>query len=182
MMGPLQSAMQPLLGMFQAPMQAVQSLAGLPQSMLGQLSGLSGASLAGEAEMPAAMLAAAASPGAGAAGGAGAGLGGVGGLGAAGGSVGGGAGVGSVPGPPLTSYTRPTSSFAPESSGRPVGLRNGLLSAAELRGPTTAGGGALPVSPANAGMLGRGKGEDNNDDVAHARIVLAGDRQPGAAV
>jgi hypothetical protein len=80
-----------------------------------------------------------------------------------------------MPGAGLTSYTRPTSSFAPENSGRPTSLKTGLLSAAEVRGPTASpmgGGGAMPMSPANAGMLAHGKGENSKDDVAHARIVM----------
>ena len=172
-MQPLQSAMQPLMGMFQAPMQAMQGLAGLPQSLLGQLGPMSGPSMAGAAEVPAAMFAATVGPGAdavGAGAGAGAGLGGVSSVGATGAGVSGSA---------LTSYTRPTSSFAPENSGRPVGLKTGLLSAAELRGPTmTAGGGPVPVSPARAGMLGHSKVGASRDDAPLARIVIAGDPGP----
>lgn len=172
MMRPLQSAMQPLTGMFQAPMQAVQSLSGLPQSMLGQLEGLAGVGLAGEAALPSAMLPAAGAPGVGSVG---AGLSG---LGAAGGVVSGGVGAGG-PAAALTSFTRPTSSFGSENSGRPVGLKTGLLSATELRGPTTTGGAAVPISPAHAGMLGQGKGYGAKDSVQHARIVRTGGRQAG---
>jgi len=177
MMQPLQSAMQPLTGMFQAPMQAVQSLSGLPQSMLGQLGGLSGQAMSGEAQVPAAMLAAAGAPaGVGAAGGSV----GIGAAGSAVGAVGGGVGGvgGGVPGAGLTSFTRPTGSFEPENSGRPISLKTGLLSASELRGPTTTAGGAMPISPAQAGMLGHGKGENSKDDVQHARIVLAAGTAP----
>ena len=175
---PLQSAMQPLMGMFGAPLQAMQGLASLPQSLMGQLGAVSGAPLAGEARVPAAMLAAAVGPGANAVGagaGVGAGVGGVSSAGAAGAG-----GVGGVPGAALTSYTRPTSSFAPENSGRPVGLKTGLLStAAELRGPTTmAGGGPVPVSPGHAGMLGQSKGGNAKEDVPVARIVIAADPGP----
>ena len=176
-MQPLQSAMQPLMGMFQAPMQAMQGLAGLSQSLMGQLGAVSGAPIAGEAEVPAAMVAAAVGPGAeavGAGAGAGAGLGGVSSVGASGAG-----GVGGVPGAGLTSYTRPTSSFAPENSGRPVGLKTGLLSAAELRGPTTtAGGGPVPVSPARTGMLAQSKVGNAKDDAPVARILIAADPRP----
>ena len=174
MMQPLQSAMQPLTGMFQAPTQALQSLSGLSQSALGQVNSLAGTSASGEIGLPAAMLAAPGAPGGLGTAGGGSGL--VGGPGA--GSVGG-AGVGGVPGSGLTSYTRPTSTFAPEHSGRPAGLNTGLLSTAEHRGPTTtAGGGPVPVSPAQAGMLGQGKAGGAKEDVAHARIVVPESRRP----
>lgn len=181
MMQPLQSAMQPLTGMFQAPMQAFQSFAGLPQSMFGQLAGrFTGGGLAGELatgeirefEDPTAMLGAA-----GVAGGAGAGSGGAGGPASAiGGAAagGGGAGAGAMPGPGLTSYARPATSFAPENGGRPAGLKAGLLSTAELRGPTTTAAGA-PVTP--TGMLSPGKGENAGAKAQRARLVwAAGDR------
>jgi len=106
--------------------------------------------------MPAAELVKATSPG---------GLGG--------GVGGGGGGAGGFPGAGLTSYTRPTSSFAPENSGRPTSLKTGLLSTTELRGPTASGmGGGMPVSPAHAGMLAHGKGDDSKTEAAHARIVV----------
>lgn len=175
MMQPLQSAVQPLTGMFQAPMQALQSLGGMPQSMLGQLGGLFGAGLSGEAAGEAAgeVVAPAAVGGV-------AGLGtglsgfrsGLDGLGA--GGVGG-VGSAAMPGAGLTTYTRPTSSFAAEASGRPVGLKSGLLSAAELRGPTSTSGGGMPVSP---GMLGQSKGEKDRRTVPHARLVPAFDSTP----
>lgn len=165
MMQPMQAAMgaiQPLMGMFQAPMQAFQGLSSLPQSMMGQLGGLMNGMKGADAAMPAADLVKAGAP-------AGAGAGGIGGGGAGGG------GGGGLPGAGLTSYTRPSSSFAPENSGRPTSLKTGLLSAAEVRGPTAApmGGGGMPMSPAHAGMLGQGKGENSKDEVAHARIVVA---------
>ena len=174
MMQPMQAAMgamQPLMGMFQAPMQAFQGLSSLPQSMMGQLGGLMSGMKGADAAVPAAELMKAGAP----AGGAGVGGAGVG---------GGGGGGGGVPGAGLTSYTRPTSSFAPENSGRPTSLKTGLLSAAEVRGPTSAGmgGGAMPMSPAHAGMLGQGKGENSKDDVAHARIVVGQDPQPQTRV
>jgi hypothetical protein len=164
MMQPMQAAMgamQPLMGMFQAPMQAFQGLSSLPQSMMGSLGGMFNGMKGADAAMPAADLVKASAP---AGGGVGMGGGGIG---------GGGGGGGGMPGAGLTSYTRPTSSFAPENSGRPTSLKTGLLSAAEVR-PTAApmGGGAMPMSPASAGMLGHGKGENSKDDVAHARIVM----------
>jgi PPE-repeat protein len=180
MMQPLQSAMQPLMGMFQAPVQAFQGLSSLPQSMMGQLGGLSQAGIAPEAQIPAAMLAAAGGPGAGLAGaagsvGAGTGAASLGGAVSAGaGGLGGGVGA---PAAALTSFTRPVSSFAPEGGGRPAGLPGGLLSASELRSPTTSvAGGPMPISPAQAGMLGHGRGENTRDEVALARIVLKSDR------
>ena len=163
MMQPMQAAMgamQPLMGMFQAPMQAFQGLSSVPQSLMGQLGGMFGGMKAGDAAMPAAELVKASSPGS---------LGG----GVGGGGAGSGGAAGGFPGAGLTSYTRPTSSFAPENSGRPASLKTGLLSTTELRGPTTSGmGGGMPVSPAHAGMLAHGKSEDSKDEVAHARIVV----------
>lgn len=171
MLQPLQSVVQPLTGMFQAPMQALQGLSGLPQSMLGQLGELTGGPLA-QADVPAAVLVADAVPGElGAAGnGAGASLGGPGAVGA------GGIGGGGSPAASLTSYTKPTSSFAPENVGRPIGLKPGLLST-DVRGPTTTvGAGGVPVSPGQAGMLGRGKGDGDKAGVQQARIVVPRDR------
>ena len=171
MMQPMQAAMgamQPMMGMFQAPMQAFQGLSSLPQSMMGSLGGMFGGMKVGDVAVPAADLLKAGAPGAGGFGG-----------GAGGGGGGGGAG-GGFPGAGLTSYTRPTSSFAPETAGRPTGLKAGLLGAGDLRGPTTSGtGGApMPMSPAHAGMLGHGKSESSKDDVVHARIALTHDLQP----
>jgi hypothetical protein len=97
--------------------------------------------------------------------------GGAGGLGAT--AAGGAGGLGAFPGAGLTSYTRPTSSFEPETGGRPTGLRAGVLNAAELRGPTAStgmGGAPMPLAP--AGMLGRAGGESDKDSVARARVVL----------
>jgi PPE-repeat protein len=173
MMQPLQSTIQPLTGMFQAPTQALQSLSGLSQSALGQVNGPAGTSASGDIGLPAAMLAAPGTPGVLGTAGGGSGL--VGGPGV--GSVGG-AGVGGAPGSGLTSYTRPTSTFAPEHSGRPAGLNAGLLSTADYRGlTTTAGSGPVPVSPAHTGMLGQGKAGGVKEDVAHARIVVPESRR-----
>jgi hypothetical protein len=169
MMEPMQAAMgamQPLMGMFQAPMQALQGLTSLPQSMMSSMGGMFGNSMK---PTDAAMEAVSEPLKAG--GGAAGGLGGFGG-GGGGGGVGGG-----LPASGLTSYTRPTSSFAPENAGRPTGLKSGLLNAGEVRGPTTSppGGTAMPMSAAGAGMLGHGKGDGQKDDVTHARIVVDGD-------
>lgn len=159
-------AIQPAMGMFQVPMQAFQGLSGIPQSMAGSLGGIFGGMKAGEVAVPAADLVKASAAGAGA-------------FGGVAGGGGGGAGVG-FPGAGLTSYTRPTSSFAPENAGRPAALRAGFLSAAGLQGPTTSQAGiAAPVSSAGAGMLGHGKDESGKRDVAHARIAFAKDSRPG---
>jgi hypothetical protein len=108
-------------------------------------------------------------------------LGGGGAAGGLGASAGGGVGGIGYSGAGLTSFTRPTGTFEPETvGGRATGLRpGGVLSAAELRGPTTTGmGGApMPVSPAAAGMLGREGGDSDKDRVAHARIVVDHDSQ-----
>ena len=173
-------AAQPVLGMFQSPVQAAQSLAGLPQSMFGALGGVAGGALTREPEVPAALLAAAGGTGAvgiGAGGAVGAGS-----VGAATVGAGAGGGVGGVPGAGLTSFTRPNGSFAAENSGgRPVGLKTGLLGAAELKAAGTAAtsGAAMPVSPAHAGMLAQGKDSKDRDGVTHARVVLSGDRPIG---
>jgi len=159
---PLQSMLQPLVGMFQGP---AQVLSGLPQSMLGRLTGGAGP---GGGQAGVLQPGMAAGPGGlGAAGGAGAAPSGHGSVGAAGGgATGGAAGAG------LTSYTRPTSTFAPEHGGRPVSLKPGLLSA-EFRAPTTGTAGApVPVAP---GMLGSSKDGGADRDVRHARIVVSGD-------
>jgi hypothetical protein len=158
-MQPMQAAtggFQPLMGMFSAP-QAVQGFSSLPQSMMGSLGGVFKGMKAGDAAVPATELVKAGPPiGTGA----------------------GGGGGGGLPGGGLTSYTRPTNSFAPEHSGRPTSLKTGLLSAAEMRGPTAAGmgGGAMPIPPANAGMLAHAKADNSKYDVDHARIVV--DRNP----
>lgn len=88
-------------------------------------------------------------------------------------------GAGGYPGAALTSYTRPASTFSPETGGRPIG-RAGVLNAADLRSPTSstsAGGmGGMPMSP--AGMLGRGNGQaagstgSTDEQVRNARIVV----------
>jgi len=170
--GLFSGATQPLQEMASGPTQALssgtQSFTGLLQNFMGGFSGM-GTPNAAAAESAAAGLA---GP-----------LGGAGGGAAS--SIGGGAGaVGAgYPGAGLTSFTRPASTFEPDG-GRPTGLRpSGVLNAADLRGPTTTGtgGGAMPMSPASAGMLGRGEsgGSDRSakDGVTHARIVVDRERQ-----
>ncbi len=166
--GLMSGATQPLQEVASGPTQAVssgaQSFTGLLQNFMGGFSGM-GSPNAAAAESAAAGLA---GP-----------LGGAG--GGAAGSLGGGAGaVGAgYPGAGLTSFTRPASTFEPDG-GRPTGLRpSGVLNAADLRGPTTTGtgGGAMPMSPASAGMLGRENGGSDKDKVTHARIVVDRERQ-----
>lgn len=145
-------ATEPLKEMLQAPMQAMQGVTSLPQSMMQSFGGMfpsAGAPVAAAVGEPA--LAA----------------GGI--TGSAGGGIGAGGGF---PGAGLTSYTRPTSSFEPEASGKPASLRAGVLNAAEVRGPTVSTGGApLPMTP--AGMLARGEADKDADkDVARARVVV----------
>lgn len=171
---PVQSALgslQPAMGMFGTPLQAVQSLAGMPQSMMGSPEAPLGAANTQGAGLGSALAAGAASLSG--HGGATAGPGGV----AGGGVRTGGGAAGAFPGAGLTSYTRPTGSFAPENAGRPAGLRTGLLSTAELRGPTTTGvgGTAAPVAPAQVGMLGNNRADESSDGrgkVPRARVVL----------
>jgi PPE-repeat protein len=163
-MSMVSSVTQPLQQVVKTPMEAVQGMTSLPQSMLGSMTGMfssaGGAPNAAAAEAVAGPVVA----GGGAAGG----------LGAA--SAGGAGGVGAFPGAGLTSYTRPTSSFEPETGGRPTGLRAGVLNAAEVRGPTAStgmGGTPMPMSP--AGMLARASGsESEKDAVTRARIVVGG--------
>jgi len=167
--GLMSGATQPLQSMASGPTQALssgtQSFTGLLQNFMGGFSGMGSQNAAAEAATASEALA---GP-----------LGG--GAGGAAGSLGGGAGaVGAgYPGAGLTSFTRPASTFEPDG-GRPTGLRpSGVLSAADLRGPTSAatGGGAMPMSPASAGMLGRENGGSEKDKVTHARIVVDRERQ-----
>lgn len=161
---PAQAMMQPALGMFGGPMQAFGGMAGLPQSLGGAL----GSNVFGDEQIPAPLLAGTGMPvtGAGSAtavGSAGVGTGGFG---------------GGTPGAGLTSYTRPASTFASENSGRPAALRTGLLSTAEFRGQTTTGmGGALPISPAHAGVGAPGKSAADKDGVSHARVIVGPGRK-----
>lgn len=167
--------MQPLMGMFQAPTQALQSVSSLPQSMMGQFGGLSGGAEPDDAAIPMGMPAPAGALGIGSAAGMASGLGGTGGAGAAGvghaGSVG-------VPSAGLTSFTRPTSGFAPEGGGRPVSLKSGLLGGPESRGPTPFAGGGVPTPMTQAGSLSRSKGETAKEGGPRARVVIDSDRMP----
>ena len=171
MMQPIQGAlgsMQSATGMFQTPVSAIQSLAGIPQSMMGSLRGIGPETGLGDVPVLAAILPGGTppigEPGVGAAG-----------TGAVGNSTIGTGAVASpsgVSGPGLTRYARPAGSFAPETAGRPTGLKTGLLSAAEFQGPSPTGsGGPLPVSAGQSGLLGRGKEVGDRDDGPRARIV-----------
>jgi PPE-repeat protein len=163
-MSMVSSVTEPLQQVVKTPMEAVQGITSLPQGLIQSMGGMfssAGAPNAAAAEAVAEPVLA----GGGAAGG----------LGAA--SAGGAGGIGGFPGAGLTSFTRPTSSFEPETGGRPTGLRAGVLNAAEVRGPTVStgmGGTPMPMSP--AGMLARGSGgESNKDAVTRARVVVGGD-------
>jgi hypothetical protein len=186
MMQPIQGAlgsMQSATGMFQTPVSALQSLAGIPQSMIGSLRGIGPETDSGAFPVLAAILPGGVPPigvppiGESGVGAAGTGTIGTGTSGTVG--TGGGASPGGVSGPGLTSYARPASSFAPETAGRPTGLKTGLLSAAEFQGPTPTGsGGPLPVSAGQSGLLSRGKEVDDRDDGPRARIVAGARPQP----
>ncbi|MDT5350414.1 MAG: hypothetical protein QOH91_3701 [Mycobacterium sp.] len=159
-MSMVSSVTEPLKGMVQAPMQTFQGFSSLPQTMLQSMAGMfpTAASPNAAAAVAEPVLAAGGTAG---------GLGGA--------SAGGAGGLGAFPGAGLTSYTRPTSSFEPESGGRPVGLRAGVLNAADLRSPTATtglGGAPMPLTP--AGMLARGSGGESEKDVARARVVVDG--------
>lgn len=161
MMQPMQAAMgvmQPASGMFSAPSPAVQSLSGLPQSVMGSLGAIAGppGESAARPALPATPVNGTAS------------------------SVGG-APPGGYPGAGMTSYTRPTSSFSPELSGRPTSLNPGLLSKTEFRGPTTQGsaGTGMPLPPMHGGMLGQKKADEPRSPATHARVVVDADRIGG---
>ena len=161
-MQPIQAAlgsMQPVMGMFQTPIQALQTLAGPLQSMSGSLSAKPGGVGGNGSAVAAAALSGAGNPVS--VPNAGFGLGNA------------GSGAAGLPGSGVTSYSRPASSFAPETAGRPIGLKTGLLSAAEARAAATLGTGsaALPVVPTGSGMLARGRDAGNQDDAPRARIV-----------
>jgi hypothetical protein len=162
LLGPLQqaasSAIQPMTSAFQTPMQGLQSLSSLPSSLMGATGGLFSSAPASEA----AEMAAAAGPLA--SGGSAAG-----GLGAGAASAMGGAGAFSGAG--LTSYTRPTSTFDPQTGGRPTGLRT----VAATSSPTTSMGSGMSGMPMAPGARGSG-GDSEKQAVTHARIVVAGDR------
>jgi hypothetical protein len=153
---------EPLQQVVKTPMEAVQGITSLPQGLaqsmgsLFQSAGTPNAAEAGAVAEP--VLAGGAAGGLGSASATGAG------------------GLGAFPGAGLTSYTRPTSSFEPETGGRPTSLRAGVLNAAEVRGPTAAMGmGGTPLPMSSAGMLARGNGsESDKDAVTRARVVVDG--------
>jgi hypothetical protein len=150
---------QPASQIFQAPTQGLSSMSSLPSSLMGAFGGMfSSASAPQGAEM--ASLTGPLASGGGAAGGIGAG---------AASAMG---GMGAVSGAGLTSYTRPTSTFEPDSGGRPMGLRT----VAATSGPTTSTGGGMGGMPM-APMAARGNSEESSQQgaVAHARIVVPGD-------
>jgi PPE-repeat protein len=189
LMQPIQGAlgsMQSATGMFQTPVSAIQSLAGIPQSMIGSRRGIGPETDSGDVPVLAAALPGGAppigEPGVGAAGTGTVGTVGTGTVGTVGTGTVGPGGVASpsgVAGPGLTSYARPASSFAAETAGRPTGLKTGLLSAAEFQGSTPVGsGGPLPVSAGQSGLLGRGKEVGDRDDGPRARIVAGARPQP----
>ena len=175
---PIQGAlgsMQSATGMFQTPVSAIQSLAGMPQSMIGSLRGIGAESDSGDIPVLAAVFPGGAPP----IGEPGVGTVGTGTVGTGTARPGGVASPSGVAGPCLTSYARPASSFAPETAGRPAGLKTGLLSAAEFQGPTSVGsGGPLPVSAGQSGLLGRGKDVGDRDEGPRARIVAGVRPQP----
>ena len=161
---PLQamSAAEPVTGMFQAPGQALGGLAGLPKLLDGTpvTGGLD--NWEDDSYIPSALPG---TPGMSS-------LGGAAGIapapGAGGGPV---AGVGGVPGPGLTTYHRPASSFAPETGGRPAPLKTGLLSAAEFHGPTGLGT-PLPVAAAHPGMQAPSRSPGDREGVTQARVLI----------
>jgi PPE-repeat protein len=157
---------QPLQQLVSAPMQGIQGLTSMPQGLMSSMGGLLQSGGAPNAAAEAGAVAEPVLAGGGAAGGFGAT------------AAGGGGGLGGFPGAGLTSYTRPTSSFEPETGGRPGSPRAGVLNAAEVRGPTAStgmGGSPMPMSP--AGMLARGSGGGSDKDaVTRARVVVGGDR------
>jgi hypothetical protein len=181
---PMQSVMgslQPALGMFQAPLQALQGLASMPQSA---------GRVVDEDLLPADGIGPAApADGIGPAvpgGGIGLGVPGVGAAGfgsAAAGSasaavIGGGAPAGfGASGAGLTSYTRPTNSFAPENSARSASSRPGLPGGLAVS-PAGLGGVPMPVSPTHGGVAGLSKVDDGRDGVVRARLILPGDGRP----
>ena len=146
--GPIQAALgalQPALGMFATPVQAVRDLGGFAQSVAGPTSTPSAAIGTSAGAIPAAVGPAAIGSGGGPATGTGVGTG-------------------------VTSYARPARSFAPEYGGRPAGRDFAGSSVTEWRGPT-ASSGAAPVGPAGAGLLARGREAADDGGGSRARIV-----------
>ena len=157
--GPIQAALgalQPALGMFATPVQAVRDLGGLSQTVAGPTSAPPAAIGIGAGAIPAAVGPGAVGPGA---------------VGSGGGSATG-AGLGSG----VTSYARPATSFAPEYGGRPAGRDFAAPSVTEWRGPTATSG-AVPVGPAGAGLLARGREAADDGGGSRARIIA--DRPTG---
>lgn len=173
----LSSFMGPAQGLLSGVTQPFQSVAGLPeQGFQGLSSSIQPLMSAVTSVSPQNAMAAEAGTAEAVSASFGAGGGAAGGLGAGGGA----SGIGSSAAG-LTSFTRPTSTFEPETvGGRATGLKpGGVLNAAELRGPATSGGmggSPMPMSPA-AGMLGREGAGSDKDRVAHARIVVDRDSQ-----
>ena len=180
-------ALAPMAGMFQAPAQTIGGLSGLLPSMSARRDGTLGeddGSHGDEFGFPVEEFAGpgTAEPGIG---GRAIGIGGTG-AGAVSGS--GAAAVGGLRAAGITSYIRPQGAFEPPNSGRPVGMKAGLLSTAtelqgpvstatELQGPvSTVPGGGMAPSPAQPGIGKREPGEKGA--VTQARIVL---NVPGSA-
>lgn len=172
---PLQAAigtLQPVMGMFQVPTQAAQSLSAVPQSMMSGLADTFDPERVGAGGEATALLGAPS-------GAAGSGL--TAGTGVAGGG-GGAVSPGGVPGTGLTTYARPPASFPAENSGRPAGLKGGLLSAADARalGLNGLAGSAIPAGPVGASGQAKGyadKGAERGA-LAYARIALAAGQPP----
>jgi hypothetical protein len=154
---------EPLQQVLKTPMEAVQGITSLPQGLAQSMGSLFQSAGTPNAAAEAGAVAEPVLAG-----------GAAGGLGSA--SAGGAGGLGAFPGAGLTSYTRPTSSFEPETGGRPTSLRAGVLNAAEVRGPTASiGMGGTPMPMSSAGMLARGNGsESDKDAVTRARVVVDG--------
>lgn len=163
---PLQAAvsgvMQQVTGISQAPLQAAQGLTSIPQSLMQSMAGMFPAGTAPEAAVVSAV----------------AGSVGTGGTAPGGLAAGaGGAGVGAYSGAGLTSYTRPASTFEPETGGRPTSFRGGVANATKVGSLTTSvstGGTAMPMAP--AGRRARGSGDKSEEAVTYARIVVDGDQ------
>ncbi len=141
---PLQSAS----GMFTAPLQSLQGLAGLAPSTAGPSEEMLDTS---EYDMGMPMVGATATPNLAAPGATGVGMP------SAGSAT-------SLATGGLTAYTRPATSFPAENAGgRPVGLKTGALSTAELHGPTAVGP-MMPVRPS--------KESTKEDEVPKARVAV----------
>lgn len=159
----LSGAAQPLSGMFTAPMQALQALAGFPQSMPTSIAQPLGDNASGAEGWIGGAFPAAGVPAAGAVTGAGSG--------SSVGSLGGGPGAGAVGNPAgagLTSFSRPAGSFGTDNAGRPSGLKAGPLSAADLRPAGAISGSPLPVGP---GQQALAKGVNDREEISYARVI-----------